>query len=49
MSSEFVDSEIDHRFHIGIFGDVRTDKRGIAAIFMSRYSVAAHLAAIAHQ
>src|SRR5216110_891363 len=29
--TEFVDSDIDHRFDVGIFRDVTSNKRGVAA------------------
>src|SRR5436305_2837615 len=34
-TAEFIDSEIDHRFDVGIFRDVRADERRIAAQFFN--------------
>src|SRR5204863_2915184 len=34
-TTEFIDREIDHRFHLTIFRDVRADKRRIAAEFFN--------------
>src|SRR5439155_19681704 len=34
-TSEFADGEINHRFHVGIFGDVRAHERCVAPEFLN--------------
>jgi hypothetical protein len=34
-AAEFIECEIDHRFHVGIFGDVSADERCVAAEFLN--------------